>query len=376
MRIPFTVPTILGHEADIIKDVLARKVFTEGHYNAECQNILQDDIGCLAALTMPSCTAALEAAIILANIQSGDEVILPSYTFTSTATAIVLRGGVPVFVDCNPEDMNINSSRIKSAITDRTKAVMVMHYAGVSCDMQEIREICDENKLYLIEDAAQGIGADYNNKRLGSIGHFSAISFHQTKNINCGEGGALLINDPDYVERAEIIRDKGTNRSQFFRGEVNKYSWQDIGSSYVLSEFQAAILHLQLKCIREITERRRDIWNRYYSDLNEKMTRSGIQTSRNHMNKKHNGHIFYLQFQTKKITSEFKEHMNAQGISASYHYIPLHSSPAGQKFGRSHGDMSVTEGTDGCLVRLPVYDSLSPAQQEFVIEHSLKFIGA
>lgn len=372
--IPFTRPTLTGREEECLKTVLSSAVMTEGPFGKKCEALLKERTGALSVLMTPSCTAALEAAIILADIQPGDEVICPSYTFTSTATAIVMRGGVPVFVDCRSDDMNIDPAAIKQAITPKTKAVMIMHYGGMACDMEAIVDICRSHTLFLIEDAAQAYPAFYKGRALGSFGDAAAFSFHHTKNLNCGEGGALLINNPDWVKRAEIIRDKGSNRAQFFRGEVDKYNWQDIGSSYVLSEVQAAVLWPQLEATDRITEHRLSLWSVYHHKLHAACAARGIITSSPQPDAVHNAHLFYLIFPDMVMAAAFKAHMDKALIKASYHYVPLHSSPAGKKFGRASGLLTTTEKTDGCLLRLPLYHDMTGDGAEYIANIVLDFI--
>ena len=368
MAIAFTKPTQTGEELDLLAQALKSGHLTEGDFVKKSENIMREKTGGLAALAMPSCTAALEAAIILADIKTGDEVIVPSFTFTSTATAIVMRGGVPVFVDCKPETMNVCPNAIAAAITPLTKAVMVMHYGGVACDMDVIVDLCQKHDLFLIEDAAQAIDCYYQGKPLGSFGDCAAFSFHQTKNINCGEGGMLVINNPDIIKRAEIIRDKGTNRAEFFRGEINKYSWQDLGSSFVMSELQGAMLYTQLKNSEAINARRVQKWMRYDTALRDIFARNNVKTLVSDNHKKHNGHLYFMVFETPEKAGDFKRHMNDHDVAVSYHYVPLHASPAGRKFGREGGDLSTTLKTDGCLLRLPLFDALNDADQDFIIQ--------
>ena len=304
---------------------------------------------------------------MLAGIQPGDEIIMPSYTFVSTANAFVLRGGVPVFVDIREDTLNIDESRIEQAITNKTKAIAVVHYAGVGCEMERIMEIANHHGLLVIEDAAQGVMATYRNKPLGTFGQLSALSFHETKNITSGEGGALLINDPSFVEQAEIIREKGTNRSQFFRGIVDKYTWVDVGSSYLPGELTAAFLFAQLEEASEITRRRMNIWDRYHIDFagleDDGVLRRPIIPD----HCKHNAHMYYLLLNDINHRGAFIQAMRHQGVDTVFHYVPLHSSPAGLRYCRVNGDMSITDTTSSRLVRLPLWVDMQAADVDRVV---------
>ena len=307
-------------------------------------------------------------AAILANIQSGDEVIMPSYTFVSTANAFVLRGGIPVFVDIRADTLNIDESKIEAAITSKTKAIVPVHYAGVGCNMTAIASIAQHYKLLVIEDAAQGIYSTYRGQPLGSIGQLAALSFHETKNIICGEGGALLINDPDYISRSEIIREKGTNRSQFFLGQVDKYTWVDIGSSYLPSEINAAFLWAQLEASETITYQRLSIWQNYYQAFADLETVGKVCRPIIPEECQHNGHIFYLILPDLNTRTALIEKLKLAGINAPFHYVPLHSSPAGRKYGKTSGSLLVTEDLSDRLVRLPLYNNLSSVDQQLIID--------
>jgi len=327
----------------------------DGEFTRRCNAWLENHIGCNKALLTHSCTAALEIAAILTDLQPGDEVIMPSYTFVSTANAFVLRGAVPVFVDIRSDTLNIDEARIKEAITDKTKAIVVVHYAGVACEMDAIMEIAGRHGLLVIEDDAQGMGSSYKGRPLGSIGHLAAVSFHETKNIISGEGGALLVNSAHFSERAEMIREKGTNRNQFFRGLVDKYTWVEIGSSYLPSELIAAFLWAQMEEADAITQRRLNIWNTYhqwFASLEDqgKIRRPVIPTDC-----KHNAHMYYLLLPDLEQRTAFIEALKVQGIGAVFHYIPLHDSPMGKKHGRTSGDLKNTRELSERLVRLPLW---------------------
>lgn len=339
----------------------------DGPFTALCHRWLETHTKCDMALLTHSCTAALEMAALLLEIEPGDEVIMPSYTFVSTANAFVLRGGVPVFVDIREDTLNLDERLIEAAITPRTKAIVPVHYAGVGCEMDEIMAVARRHRLRVVEDAAQGVMATYKGRALGTIGDLGAYSFHETKNVISGEGGALLINDPKFESRAEIIREKGTNRSRFLRGEVDKYTWQDIGSSFLPGELIAAFLWAQLEQAEQITATRLASW-RMYHELLEPLEDSGIlrrpivpETCG------HNGHMYYILLSPdvdRNVTlNEFKAH----DVASVFHYVPLHSSPAGQRFGRSHGDLVVTEQASRRLIRLPLWVGLPVADQQRVV---------
>ena len=356
--IPFNKPFLIDKEFEYIQDAINQGVLRgDGIYTKKCHKFLEEKLNCEKALLTHSCTAALEMAAILLDIKPGDEIIMPSYTFVSTANAFVLRGGVPVFVDIREDTLNINENLIENAITEKTKAICVVHYAGVSCEMDKILEIAKKYKLPVVEDAAQALGSFYKEKPLGTIGDLGCFSFHETKNVISGEGGALIINDPKYIERAEIIREKGTNRSQFFRGEVDKYTWVDIGSSFLPSDMVAAYLFSQLENMDKINKKRMEIWqnyNEFFSRYDGKIRRPYIPN-----NCKHNAHMYYILFKNLAERTQFIDYMKSNGINPVFHYIPLHSSPAGIKYGRVSGDMAVTDRVADTLVRMPMYYTLS-----------------
>lgn len=358
--IPFNKPYMTGSELQLIGQAHANGHLSgDGEFTRRCHQWLERQIGCSRALLTHSCTAALEMSALLLGLEPGDEVIMPSFTFVSTANAFVLRGAVPVFVDIRPDTLNIDERLIEEAITPRTRAICVVHYAGVACEMDPILEIARKHGLKVVEDAAQGIFSTYRGRPLGSIGALGALSFHETKNVISGEGGALLVNDAAYVERAEIIREKGTNRSKFFRGQVDKYTWVDVGSSYLPGEIIAAFLAAQLEQGEEITRARLAVWDRYHAWA-EAFEQQGL-VRRPHVPEHcgHNAHMYYLLLPGLEQRTTFIEAMKAQGVGAVFHYIPLHSSPAGRRFGRAVGSMAVTDDVSDRLVRLPLWTSLA-----------------
>ncbi len=339
----------------------------DGMFTKKCHEWLKERTGTHKALLTHSCTAALEMAAILAEIQPGDEVIMPSYTFVSTANAFVLRGGVPVFVDIRPDTLNIDETLIAAAITPKTKAIVPVHYAGVACEMDVIMEIAQDNRLLVIEDAAQGIMSTYKGKPLGSIGHMGAYSFHETKNIISGEGGALLINDARFAERAEITREKGTNRSQFFRGQVDKYTWLDIGSSFLPGEVIAAFLWAQLEEAQSIKQMRLNIWQKYHEALAPLELAGVLRRPIISNDCGHNAHMFYILLESLKQRAAIISKLNEQGVNAVFHYVPLHSSPAGKKYGRVSGEMKNTEDLSDRLLRLPLWIGMADEQQVIIL---------
>jgi dTDP-4-amino-4,6-dideoxygalactose transaminase len=338
-----------------------------GQFTTKCCDWLEKNIGCYQALLTHSCTAALEMAAILIGVQPGDEIIMPSYTFVSTANAFVLRGGVPVFVDIRPDTLNIDESKIEAAITSRTKAIVSVHYAGVACEMDAIMAIANYHNLVLIEDAAQGIMSTYKGRPLGSIGHLAALSFHETKNIISGEGGALLVNAPEYVERAEILLEKGTNRSRFFRGQVDKYTWVDIGSSYLPGEIIAAFLWAQMEYAGAITERRLAVWDGYHEAFQPLEEACKLRRPIIPLDCRQNAHMYYVLLDSLATRTRVIDRLKQQGINAVFHYVPLHSAPAGIRYGRVHGGMAVTDSVSGNLLRLPLWVGLSREHQAYIV---------
>ncbi|WP_263771530.1 dTDP-4-amino-4,6-dideoxygalactose transaminase [Propionivibrio soli] len=374
MHIPFNKPYMTGKELWYISQAHASgHLAGDGQFTKKCSAWLERRIGCQRALLTHSCTAALEMAAILADFQPGDEVIMPSYTFVSTANAFVLRGAVPVFVDIRADTLNIDETRIEEAITPRTRAIVPVHYAGVSCEMDAIMEIARRHDLLVIEDAAQGIMSSYKGRPLGSIGHMAALSFHETKNIISGEGGALLINSPRFAERAEIIREKGTNRSLFFRGQVDKYTWVDTGSSYLPGEILAAFLWAQMEEADAITKRRLDLWGNYHQWLANLEKAEMVRRPIIPRECVHNAHMYYVLLPGLAQRTAFIEQLKAKEISAVFHYIPLHSSPRGQAIGRFSGSMLNTDKAGDCLVRLPMWLGLEESQSD-VIQTILKLL--
>lgn len=356
MKVPFNRPYMTGRELSYIAQAHQNHMLAgDGPFTASCSRWLEERTGTRKALLTHSCTAALDMAAILADIGPGDEVIMPSYTFVSTANAFVLRGAVPVFVDIRPDTLNIDETLIEAAITPRTRAVVPVHYAGVGCEMDAILEIARRHRLLVIEDAAQGLMTEYHGRSLGAMGHFGALSFHETKNVISGEGGALLVNDARFVERAEIVREKGTNRTRFFRGEVQKYTWVDMGSSYLPGEIIAAFLWAQLEEAQSITARRIELWNRYHARL-EGCERSGrIRRPVIPPSCRHNAHMYYVLLPSLDRRTRLIERLRSCGINAVFHYVPLHSSPAGRRFGRAAGPMHHTDRLSSCLLRLPLW---------------------
>jgi dTDP-4-amino-4,6-dideoxygalactose transaminase len=359
MKIDFNRPFATGKEFEYIRSAITTAHLSgNGQFTKKCQAWLEQQMQSRKALLTHSCTAALEMAAILADIKPGDEVIMPSFTFVSTANAFVLRGGVPVFVDIRPDTLNLDETKIEAAITPKTRAIAPVHYAGVGCEMDTIMDIASRHKLIVIEDAAQCILSNYKGRPLGSIGHLGALSFHETKNIISGEGGALLVNDERFIQRAEIIWEKGTNRSQFFRGQVDKYTWVDIGSSFLPSEILAAFLWAQIEDVGSITQRRVAIWNRYHAKFAVAEKQGLFQRPVIPKDCSNNAHMYYLLSRDHAMQMRILEGLKAGGIQAVFHYIPLHSAPAGRKYGRVDGSMQVTDKTSETLVRLPMWVGL------------------
>lgn len=374
--IPFNKPYMTGKELFYIAEAHFNNMLAgDGPFTKKCHEWLEVKTGAKKALLTHSCTAALEMAAILADIQPGDEVIMPSYTFVSTANAFVLRGGVPVFVDIRSDTLNIDETKIEAAITPCTKAIVPVHYAGVACEMDVIMDIARRHNLLVIEDAAQGIMSTYKGQPLGSIGHLGTYSFHETKNIISGEGGALLVNDDCFVERAEIIREKGTNRSQFFRGQVDKYTWVDVGSSYLPGEVIAAFLRAQMEEAEQITRGRREIWSLYHQALAPLEAAGKIRRPIVPEGQDHNAHMYYVLLPDLDTRTRVIEHLKAADISAVFHYVPLHNSPFGKSHGRTVGEMAVTGLAAERLLRLPLWMGLTPEQIESVVMELSSILG-
>jgi len=374
--IPFNKPYLTGKEKIYLSQVLKSLRFSgDGYFGKKCQELLKKQLKAKAVFLTNSGTAALEMAASMANLKPGDEVIMPSFTFTSTANAFVLRGAKIVFVDVDPKTMNINANLIEAAITKKTKVIVPVHYGGVGCEMKKVMAIAKKHKLLVIEDAAQGLGASYKNKALGTFGQFGCLSFHETKNVTSGEGGALIINDPEFIKRAEIIREKGTNRSAFYRGQVDKYTWVDVGSSYLLSELDSAFLYAQLQELSKINKLRLKIWQYYFKELLP-LTKNGlIELVSLPKEAALNGHLFYLKTKSLKERTELISYLKARNILSVFHYVPLHSAPAGKKFGRFSGQDRFTSKDSDCLLRLPLFATLTKAELKQVVRSIKEFYG-
>ena len=356
MNIYFNKPFATGKELAYIQQAISNAHLSgNGEFTQKCHAWLESEIGCLKAFLTHSCTGALEMAAILADIQPGDEVIMPSYTFVSTANAFILRGGVPVFVDIRPDTLNIDETLIEAAITPKTKAIIPVHYAGVGCELDTIMKIAQRHRLLVIEDAAQGIASTYKGKPLGSIGHLATLSFHETKNVNCGQGGALLVNYRQLCDRADIVWQKGTNRTQFCQGFADKYTWVDMGSSYLHSELNAAYLWAQLESATAITQNRLNIWQRYHQGFADLEAEGKVRRPIVPPECQHNAHMYYLLLPNLKSRTTLIDKLDACGINAVFHYVPLHSSPAGRKYGKTQGDLFLTQELSDRLVRLPLW---------------------
>lgn len=372
--IPFNKPFIAGRELYYIAQaVTLGNLSGDGHFTKRCAALMQERFGIPKVLLTPSCTASLEMAAQLCDIGPGDEVIMPSYTFVSTASAFVRMGGRPVFVDIRPDTLNIDETLIEAAITARTKAICVVHYAGVACEMDRIMAIARGNNLKVVEDAAQGVNSWYNGRALGSIGDLGCYSFHETKNYICGEGGALCINNPEMIQRAEIIRDKGTNRQRFFRGEVDKYTWVDVGSSYVPSEICSAFLYGQLEELIQISERRRSLYHNYRQGLRSLEVAGQIRLPRIPEDCQSNYHLFYLLLPSPAVRDSLLQRLKAEGVTALFHYVPLHSSPCGLQFAGSEG-LPVTDDASARLIRLPMFYDLSEQDQRKIVDALLRLV--
>lgn len=372
--INFNVPPYVGKEMDYIADAVGNhKICGDGPYTKKCNAWIEEQTKTAKALLTTSCTHATEMAALLCDIQPGDEVIMPSYTFVSTADAFVLRGANVVFVDIRPDTMNIDETKIEDAITEKTKAIVPVHYAGVACEMDTIMDIARRHNLKVIEDAAQGVMSFYKGHALGTIGDYGCFSFHETKNYSMGEGGALLIHDPAMIEEAEIVREKGTNRSKFFRGQIDKYTWVNAGSSYLPSELNAAYLWAQLEAADKIYDDRMATWNHYYEGFKELEKEGYIQLPVVPEGCRHNAHMFYIKAKDLEERSRLIKYLKENEIQAVFHYIPLHSAPAGQKFGRFHGEDIYTTKESERLMRLPMYYGLESDTVERIIETVKKF---
>jgi dTDP-4-amino-4,6-dideoxygalactose transaminase len=373
-KIPFNKPCFEGKELVYIAEAINQgQISGDGIFTRKCSEIFETVLGCRKALLTTSCTHALEMSAILLDLHPGDEVIVPSFTFVSTANAFALQGAKIVFADIRPDTLNMDEAQLEKRITPRTKAIVPVHYAGVGCEMNAIMEIANRHHIPVIEDNAHGLFAKYHHRYLGTLGQMSTLSFHETKNFTCGEGGALLLNDPSYIQRAEIIREKGTNRSQFFRGEVDKYTWRDIGSSYLPSDMLAGFLYAQLEEREHIMEHRSKIWNRYHAGLKDWAAQKEVHLPYVPAHCEQSFHMFYMVMHSLDERQAFIEFMKSQGIYCVFHYLPLHLSVMGQKYDAKPGDCPVSEDTSDRLVRLPFFNKLSKDEQDYILEQILRF---
>jgi dTDP-4-amino-4,6-dideoxygalactose transaminase len=367
--IPFNRPYITGKEFDFVAEAHhGLHLSGDGSFTRRCHRWIEQQTGCARALLTHSCSSALDMSALLLDISDGDEIIMPSFTFVSTANAFVLRGGVPVFVDVREDTLNLDERLIEAAITPRTRAIVPVHYAGVSCEMDTIMTIAQRHELAVVEDAAQGVTASYKHRALGAIGDLGTFSFHETKNVICGEGGALLVNDPKLVQRAEIIREKGTDRARFFRGEVDKYTWQDVGSSYLPSEITAAFLWAQLEVAERIKQERLALWRNYHNGLEALERKELLRRPIVPGDCQHNGHLYYVLLRSNIDRQTVIRKLMDNGVRAVFHYVPLHSSPAGRRFGRAHGDLSLTTSLSERLLRLPMWIGLTDGEQQHICD--------
>jgi dTDP-4-amino-4,6-dideoxygalactose transaminase len=373
--INFNEAPFLGNEFEHIRYAIDSKhISGSGKYTKLCNALLENATGTKKSLLTHSCTAALEISALLLELKQGDEVILPSYTFVSTANSFALRGAKLVFIDIRNDTLNLDENLIEQAITKKTKAIVPVHYAGVSCEMETIIKIASKYKLAVVEDAAQAIGSCYREKQCGGIGDLGCYSFHETKNISCGEGGALLVNDEHYIEQAEIILEKGTDRSKFFRGHVDKYTWVSLGSSYLPSDMLAAYLYPQLQNMEKINENRMELWNNYHKNFEEFEKKEIVKRPFIPANCRHNAHLYYLRFNSLEIRSKFIEFMKTNGIMCLFHYIPLHSSLAGKKYGKAASSMKNTNNVSDTLARLPLFYGMNEKVQNKIIDYARNFL--
>lgn len=374
-KIPLNKTFLSGKEITYLTELVASgDISSDGRFSAACARVLEERYAIEKVLLTPSCTAALELAAILCDLQPGDEVILPSFTFTSTANAILRMGARPVFIDVRADTLNIDESLIERAITSRTKAIVPVHYAGVACEMDQLLDVAARYNLQVIEDAAQGLNAFYRGRALGSIGTLGAFSFHYTKNYGCGEGGALCVNSPQLLDRAEIARDKGTNRSRFLRGDVQRYTWVEIGSSFVPSEIASAFLYAQLETMEWVTKRRQKVCRFYDAHLRPLQEEGLLSLPSTPEYCQSNYHIYYVVLPNVRIRNELMSHLNARGIGAASHYMPLHSSPMGERLGYVEADLPVTQFLSDCLLRLPLYPDLTETELTYVVEEVRSFL--
>ena len=369
IRIPFNRSSLAGREQEYISQAMAiGQIAGDQMFTRKCHELLEKRLGVPKALVTTSCTHALEMAALLLNIEPGDEVIVPSFTFVSTVNAFVLRGAKPVFVDIRPDTLNLDETKLAARITSRTRAIVPVHYAGVACEMDAMMAIAARHSIAIVEDNAHGLFGKYKGKMLGTFGCLATQSFHETKNITCGEGGALLINQPDFIERAEIIREKGTNRSRFFRGQVDKYSWVDVGSSYLMSDILAAFLYGQLECAEAIQTKRQRVWEYYHKNLAAWAGKQGVRTPYVPAECEQTYHMYYLLLPSLETRQALIRHLKQQGILSVFHYLPLHLSEMGRKYGGKSGDCPVTEDLSDRLLRLPFYNELTEGDQAIVVE--------
>ena len=381
--IPFNVPHVGEQELEYVREAVVNSHLSgNGPFAKRCTGLLEQEVGCAKALLTHSCTGALEMAALLSDVGPGDEVIVPSFAFPSIANAFVLRGATPVFVDIRPDTLALDEARVAEAITPRTRVIAPVHYAGVACELNPIIELAREHDAVVIEDAAQGVGATYRGRALGGVGAAGCLSFHETKNVICGEGGALLVNRSDWVARAEVLHEKGTDRSRFFRGEVDKYTWIDVGSSFVVSEINAAFLWAQLERADELTARRMEIWDAYHRLLEPLEVAGALRRPVVPEWCTHNAHLYYVLLEGGSSRADFIERVAAHGVRTVFHYVPLHSSPAGLRYGRVDGPLEVTDDVSERLVRLPIWIGMTAADVEQVVEavtqvlqHELRRIG-
>lgn len=377
MKIPFNKPFIVGKELYYIAEATLKnqRLAGAGPFTRMCEQWIENQLGSCRALLTPSCTAALEMAAILCDLKPGAEVIMPSFTFVSTANAFVLRGATPVFVDIRYDTLNMDERQIEGAITSRTRAIVPVHYAGVACEMDVITELASRYDLLVVEDSAHALLSSYKSRRLGSIGDFGCLSFHETKNIICGEGGALLVNKRQFADRAGIIRDKGTNRDEFFNGRASKYTWVDIGSSYLPSEITAAFLWAQLEKAQEIINKRVSLAENYMELLGPMAERGLLELPRPPQGNSTNGHIFYILLKSTATRDALIEHLKARSVTAIFHYVPLHSSPVGNRIGKTHGPMAVTDDVSSRLLRLPLFYQMGKDEIRVVVKFIGEFFG-
>lgn len=374
IRVDFNKPSLVGNELSYIQEAIQnRHISGDGGFSKRCQDILQQALGVPRVLLTTNCTHALEMSALLLNIEPGDEVIVPSFTFVSTINAYVLRGAKPVFIDIRPDTLNMDENLLEGFITDQTRAILPVHYAGVGCEMDAIIAAADRRGIPVVEDNAHGLYGKYKGRYLGTFGKLATQSFHETKNFTCGEGGALLINDPQFIERAEILREKGTDRSRFFRGMVDKYTWVDTGSSYVLSDILAAFLYAQLEASAQIQERRSQIWQFYHQNLSDWARDNGVQTPTVPAHCEQSYHMYYLLLPSLDTRQAFIHFLREEGIYSVFHYLPLHLSEMGARYGGRPGDCPVTESVSDRLVRLPFYNTLAEEEQCRVVDAIFRF---